>query len=462
MRKAPVSLVGVLLLSLALAACGGDGQEPAPTGQPTTATPQAGTVAIDLWHSETVANLETLERLVDRYNASQSEVKVRPIYQGNDEEMTAKLLVSLRGSDVPAIAYLAEVDAQKMIDSGAVTPIQDFIDREDYDLSDLDEKAVQYYVFQDKLWAMPFATAVPLVYWNKVMFRAVGLDPEKGPRDLEEVRQYSEKLLQRDGSGQLVRSGVAMETSRWYMDLTIAEHGDLFADNENGRKARATKVLFDGETGRWFFQWWHDMNDEGLAINVGRNITGAETFLAVAAGRAAMTFGSSAALRSVVDALDEGVEGVEIGVAPEPGVPGGTGFPGIYGRGLWVLNRRPQEEQEAAWKFIKWLMEPEQQAEWFAGSGYLPVSHASVDLPAAQDIVTRYPLFQVALDLYLDAPATPASLGALLGPFREIREFVAQAEESMLSGTADPIEALEEAATRSNQAIEEYNQRVKD
>ena len=112
-------------------------------GETPGASPAGGTVTIDLWHSETAANLDTLERLVSRYNSSQDEVRVRPSYQGTDEELMAKLMASLGSGQVPAIALLAEVDTQKMIDSGAVAPVQDFVDREGYDLSDLDEKAVQ-------------------------------------------------------------------------------------------------------------------------------------------------------------------------------------------------------------------------------------------------------------------------------------------------------------------------------
>ena len=69
------------------------------------------------------------------------------------------------------------------------------------------------------------------------------------------------------------------------------------------------------------------------------------------------------------------VQGEEVGISRLPGAPGSpdqTISIGSYG--LWILKARPNAEQEAAWKFIKWLMEPEQQAEWFAGSGYLPVS----------------------------------------------------------------------------------------
>jgi sn-glycerol 3-phosphate transport system substrate-binding protein len=301
---------------------------------------------------------------------------------------------------------------------------------------------------------------IPLLYYNKVTFREVGLDPDRPPQDLEELRQYSEKLLKRDSAGNVVRSGLALDIAGW-LRVVLEEHGDLWVDNENGREGRATKVLFNNDTGRWFFKWWHDMVDSGLAFNVGRNPTAADGFLAIVSGRAAMTFAQSGALRSVIDALEAGVQGVEGGVSRVPGAPGGTGQTvGLSPYGLWILKDRPKEEQEAAWKFIKWLMEPEQQAEWFAGSGCLPVSRSAVDLPVAQDAVTRYPLFQVPLDLYLNAPATPATFGAVLGAFQKVNEAVYRGVEEMLSGSKDPEQALEDAAAAANKAIAEYNQRV--
>jgi len=453
--------IAVLLLSLSLAACGGGGEEAAPTGQTPGAGPAGGTVSIDLWHAENAANLDTLERLASQFNSSQNEVRVRPIYQGKDEELLAKLRASLGSSQVPAIAFVPDVNAQMMIDSGAVRPVQDFIDREGYDLSDLDPKSVQEYTVQGKLWAMPFGAGMPLLYYNKVTFREVGLDPEKPPQDLEEVRQYSEKILKRDAGGNVVRSGIAIDVQDW-IEHVLAEHDDLLVDSNNGYDGRATKVLFDNDTGRYFFQWWHDMVDEGLAFNVGRNPTFADGFRAMASGRAAMTFSYASALRSVLDA-GKGVEGFEIGIGRLPGVPGDTTrAPLLNNRSLWILNLRPEEEQEAAWKFLRWLMEPEQQAEWSAGSGYLPASHAAIDLPAVKDMIAKYPQFEVPLNLYLNSPTTPASLTALIGPFWQVREAVHQGEERMLSGAQDPDTALEDAAAEANRIIEEYNQRVKD
>jgi sn-glycerol 3-phosphate transport system substrate-binding protein len=67
------------------------------------------------------------------------------------------------------------------------------------------------------------------------------------------------------------------------------------------------------------------------------------------------------------------------------------------------------------------------------------------------------------LDLYLNSTTTtPAALGAVLGPFHQMREALDQAVEAMLSGNKDPVAALEDAAAGADQAIEEYNQRVKE
>jgi sn-glycerol 3-phosphate transport system substrate-binding protein len=407
-----------------------------------------------------VASETTLQRLIDRFNASQDEVKVKAVFQGGSDQLILKLVTSMRSGDVPALVELADVDTQVMVDSGGGTPLQEFVDAAKYDLSDFDEKAVQYYTVGDKLYAMPFAIAVPMLFYNKIPFREVGLDPEKPPLTLDDVRAYSEKLFKVDGSGNVVRSGISLDIQAWYLDLTLAEHGDLYVNNNNGRDGRATEAVFNGTTGQAFFRWWDEMVDSGLAFNVGRNLTGADTFMAVAAGRAAMTVGSSQALRSLLDVLEAGVQGVEMGVGPFPGVAGGTGEPGIFSRALWILNKRPEAEQQAAWKLTRWLAEPEQQAELFAGSGYLPVRVSAYDLEPSRQVLAKYPYYQVPVDLFVGTPSTPAKLGPRIGPFSKVREIVAQALEEMVVGGTDPVQALDDAAERATKELQDYNQRV--
>jgi sn-glycerol 3-phosphate transport system substrate-binding protein len=446
------------LLSLVLTACGGgDGSEPGEKETP------SGPVTITFWHSEPASGGDNLAKLVERFNASQNEVKVKVLFQGSDVELAAKLIASMPSGDVPAVAYMTEPFTQTMIDSGEITPIQEYIDQEDYDLSDFAPAAVAYYTVDDTLYAMPFGVLVPLMYYNKIPFQQAGLDPEQPPMDLDEVRAASEKLVQRDSAGNITRFGFALDIAPWYVMFILANAGELYVNNENGRDGFATEVAFDNPAGRKFFQWWHDMVDGGLALNLGWDPSGANGLLAVGAGRAVMVFSSSGALRSVMDVLEKGVEGVDLGVAQVPGIPGKVteGSSVVLPHCLWIMNARPEAEQDAAWKFIKWLMEPEQQAEWFAGSGYLPVRNSAYDLPASKEIIAKYPPFQIPADLFTSETATTAAtLGGLLGPSQQVEDGIRAAIESMVSGSASPDEAMAAAVKEGNAAIKQYNDRM--
>ena len=195
------------------------------------------------------------------------------------------------------------------------------------------------------------------MYYNKIPFREVGLDPEQPPKDLDEARAASEKLVQRDPAGNVTRYGFALDIAPWYVELTLAGAGELYVNNDNGRAGVATEVAFDNEAGQKLFQWWHDMVHDGLMLNVGWDPTGANALLAVGARKAVMVLSTSAAMRSIVDVLARGLEGVDLGVAPVPGIPGKVpeGSPGVYSRSLSIMSARPQAERDAAWKFIKWL-----------------------------------------------------------------------------------------------------------
>jgi sn-glycerol 3-phosphate transport system substrate-binding protein len=455
------SFLGIAVLALALSACGGkEGAEEGGGGGKAARPTAAGQVSIDFWHSEQAASQTAFQALIDRFNASQDEVKVRLLFQGTPTELTVKLVNSLRSGAVPALVEVAEGDSQMMVDSGGVTPVQQFIDDEGYDLSDFDEKAVDYYTWDGKLYAIPLGINVPMLFYNKIPYREVGLDPDKPPQTLDDVRAYSEKLLKVDSAGNVVRSGVALDTQGWYPQVILGEHGDLFVNKENGRDGRATEAVFNNDTARAFFRWWDEMVDSGLAFNAGRNASGADALMAVASGRAVMAVSISSALRSVLSVVAAGVEGVELGVGPFPSVAGGSGKPGIFGRGLWIMNNRSEAEQRAAWKLARWLAEPEQQAELFASTGYLPVRLSAYGLEASQQVLEKYPEYQVPVNLFVGTPSTPAKLGPRIGPSAEVGEILAQALEEMVVGGKDPDQALDDAAERATKALQDYNSRV--
>ncbi len=454
--------VGLALLGIVATACGGGGGGgPAETPETGAATPAAGPVSINFWHAMTAANEDTLKRLTDEFNASQDRITVTPLFQGTYEDNLNKVLASLGSGSVPAVAQLEDTVTQLMFDSGAVIPAQDFIDAEDYDLSDFLPQVLDYYRVEGRLLPMPFNVSNPVLYYNKIAFEKAGLDPEKPPATLDELKDDSQALV----DAGTAPHGMALDIKPWYLEHFLAKAGVDYANNGNGREERATEVAFDSEEGLEIFTWWKDMVDSGLALNVGRNPSDSEQLFAIAGRQAEMAIGTSAALRSSIDVLESAhVAGelldIDLGVGPMPGLPGETGGVLVGGGALYIMADRPPEEQQAAWEFIKFLVSAESQAEWFGGSGYIPSRVSSHDLPAALQIVEQYPQFQVAVDQLAESPVTIATAGALMGAFLESREAVTSGIEAMILQGKEPADALAQAAAEANAALERYNSRV--
>jgi len=475
--KRAIALLAVLLLTLGLAACGGDeGGETEGSATPSGATPSGATpsgtassgetVKIKFWHAMNAANQEALKRLTDRFNDSQDEVEVELQFQGTYEDNLAKLLASRASGDVPALIQLHDVTTQLLVDSGMLTPVQDFIDRENYDLSDFVQRTVDYYTVDGKLQGMPFNISNPILFYNKVHFREAGLDPDRPPQTLAELKEDCQKLTIRNESGTPTRRCIALPIDPWYLEQLLALGGDLYVNNGNGRDSRATEAVFNGPRGREIFQWWGDLMKSGDGQNVGRNPTGDQHLLAVGAGQASMTIGTSAALRTAFDVLEAPgsiqLTDIELGTAPMPGFADGTGGTLVGGAALWILNQRSDKEQEAAWKYIKYLVEPQQQADWYSGSGYFPMRISAYELPAAKEVEAKYPAFRTAVDPFLATASTRATQGALLGDLVDVRVIVQKAIEEMILKSKDPSQALDDAAKEVTEAIQEYNRRIGD
>jgi sn-glycerol 3-phosphate transport system substrate-binding protein len=199
-----------------------------------------------------------------------------------------------------------------------------------------------------------------------------------------------------------------------------------------------------------------------LAVNIGRNPTGADALLAIGSGDVAMTIGTSAAMRSVYGVLESGqFPNVRVGVGPMPGLQArDAGGVEVGGGALFVVNRASDEKQEAARIFAKWLNEPEQQAEWHAGSGYIPVRRSAAALPTVTGLWAEFPQFRVAYDQLNSGQNNAASAGTVLGPYAEVRDAVVAGLEAMLLQGKDPDAALKDAAIAANEAIAAYNRRI--
>lgn len=402
------------------------------------------------WHSMGGELGAAVTELVNQFNSSQSDIIVEEVYQGSYDESLNKMKASMDSKSGPTLIQVYEIGSRFMIDSGATTPIQTFIDAEQYDLSLLEENITNYYSFDGLLHSMPFNTSNPILYYNKDMFAAAGLDPEKAPATFEEVAEYA-KALTKDG-----QAGASFAIYGWFMEQFFANQGSDYLNNGNGRSSAATESNLNNDVGVQTLTWWKELVDQGHALNLGRAT--ADTKKAFLAGQVAMTLDSTASLRGIVDAA-EGQFEVGTGFLPKA-ADAAEGGVVVGGASLWIMNNKPQEEQQAAWEFIKFLAKPETQAYWHVNTGYFPITKAAYDETLVTDNLAKYPQFQTAVDqLHASKPST-ASTGAVMGVFPEARQIVENAIEEALNGVKSPEDALNSGAQQITDKITTYNKTV--
>ena len=402
---------------------------------------------ISFWHSMGGVNGQAIDTLVKKFNdENEYGITVKAQYQGEYDDSLNKLKSSQIGNMGADLVQVYEIGTRFMIESGWITPMQQMIDADNYDLSQIEPNLAAYYTIDDQLYSMPFNSSTPIMYYNKEMFEKAGIT--EIPDSLEGIEAIGEKLLNEGGAGQVISLGIY----GWFFEQFIGKQGLEYANNGNGRTEPATAVAFD-ENGAAenILTAWKSLYDKGYAPNVGK---GGDAGLAdFSAGKSAITLGSTASLKQIL----QDVNGkFEVGTAYFPKVKStDEGGVSIGGASLWALNNNDPKKTRATWEFVKFLISPESQAYWNAQTGYFPVTTAAQEEPVFKENVEKYPQFQTAIDQLHDS--SPEYVGALLSVFPEARATVESEIENLLNGNADVEKTVKNMADAINKSIEEYN-----
>lgn len=401
-------------------------------------------VTIEFWHAMSGSAQEAIDKLVGNFNSSQDKYEVKAEFQGSYEESLTKLRSVGGTKDAPAITQVFEVGTKYMVDSGYIEPVQSFIDKDNYDLSQLEENILNYYKIDGDLYSMPFNSSTPVMIYNKDAFKAAGLDPEKAPETFSEVIDAAAKLKTDD------MYGFSMLTYGWFFEQLVATQGGLYVNENNGRTAQATEAVFNGPEGLNVFNFLDTMNKAGTFGNYGTNWD--DIRAAFASEKVAMYMDSSAGVAGMIATAP-----FEVGVAyiPHADEVKRNGVV-IGGASLWMSKGIDEKEQEAAWEFMKYMTTPEVQAQWHLDTGYFAINPKAYDEAIVKEKWDEFPQFKVTVSQLQDTVPGYATQGALISVFPESRQLVVTALEELYQGK-DPQEVLDQAVEGTNRAIEIAN-----
>lgn len=211
--------------------------------------------------------------------------------------------------------------------------------------------------------AMPLAISVPVLYYNGDIFRKAGLDPDNPPKTWEQLREAALAIREKTGEYGL---GIQISNSNnWLPQSMVESNGGWFLTPEGEIGVNSLEVIE-------VYEFWQEMalKDNSLPV-----ITDSEQQQAFVGGRLGMYLKTSGSLKSFSTSADFDFRTAQFpswGDKPRRLASGGNA--------LFIFAQDPAE-QEAAYKFIKFLGSKEAQTIWVKGTGYLPLAKGVNDDP---------------------------------------------------------------------------------
>ncbi len=386
-----------------------------------------------------------MNRLVDQFNKSQSEVNVTAVYTGAYDDTDLKTRAALQAGRPPAAVLMSANFIRQYV-----------INKDAMDLGALIAKdgqtpdgfighfwpAVRSNATEGgHVYGVPFHNSTPILYYNTEAFKEVGLDPEKPPVTWQDMVDAAKKLTKRDGAS-MTRSGVTVisnyDTLGWLTSgLAMSNGGDYFNRGWGG------EVYYNTPSTIGAVQFLSDLVFKHKVMPEGVNDSNA-TSNAFFAGRTAMMITSTGSLGFIRENMKLPFKVAFVPRALRNAVP-------IGGASLLIPSGNSPERQAAAWKLIKYLTSPEINGGWSRFTGYFAPVMAAYELPEMKAFLAANPDSKVAIDQLAYAQPWFATFNTV-----GVRKALEDQVQAVLSGKIKPAEAMANAQKAADALLRPY------
>lgn len=419
----------------------------------TSAAAQTGRTRIVFWHAMNAPLGDEVNRLVAAFNASQSEVEVVPVFKGTYPETLTAAIAAWRAGQAPNVVQMFEVGTGSMLAAGPAVKQMWELTKETGITLDPEQYigAVRgYYSLSDgRLASAPFNSSTAMFWIDADAFEKAGLDPAKPPATWDDFISAARALK---------KAGAAMpSTSSWFswiqFEQFAAIHDIPYATEENGFKGLNVELLinkapFVGQLNRLL-----EMSKEGLFKYTGRDNAPDPIF---SSGQAPMSFNSSGSRSEI--AKNAKFKWREALLPYDPALTKEPINSVIGGASLWAMTapNRTVGEYKGVAQFLKFLSEPKQAGQWSQATGYVPVTSSGYDLLKQDGFYASNLGADLPVEQLRRGTVTPNSKGFRLGRMAELRNIQYEEVERAFQGQQTAQQALDNAVTRGNKVLREF------
>ena len=367
MKKSISMLLAASMVGTMLAGCGAPASS-ASTAAPTDAassTTEAASAAdtsgepvtLKLATWDNTSNT-TVSDTVAAFETANPNIKVE-IIDIPSADYTTKLSVMLNGgSDLDAF-YIKDGDtAKSLVEKGQLADMSDYISADGVNLADYNGLA-ENFSFDGKQYALPARTDFYVMYYNKDIFDAAGVEYPSNDWTWEEFEETAKKLTSGEGANKTY--GAFFHT--WQACV------------ENWGVQDGKNTIMDYENGYDFFKPYYDMvirmQDEGTVQDYGTLKTGNIHYSGpFAQGTVAMMPMGTWFMATMIQKVNDGESTVNWGIAALPHADGvEAGY--TVGSMTPIAINAASEKQDAAWELVKFIT-GEEGAACYAKTGAIP------------------------------------------------------------------------------------------
>jgi multiple sugar transport system substrate-binding protein len=370
-------VIGVLLLT---SACGKDDGT------------KSGKVTITYWQYTFPQKVDIMKDLIKKFEAENPKIKVVaqdfPYDQYNQK--IAAAVNAKKGPDIMNLFYgwLPQYQQKGYIQS---VP-EDFMSAKDIESYYI--PMIQSSKIDGKYYGLPVAVRSLALFWNKDMFKAADLDPEKPPKTWDELIDMASKMTKRKANGQFEQEGFAWDVNgqgyHTFEEVLLRQWG-------------VTPFSDDGKTVQWnsspagldAFKYWINMTKEHK-IGDRNFLTDYNT--AFKAGKAGMMIDGSFSIAATKEAAKFNWGVTTLPVREEGGTKSNFGS-------YWtnsIAKGVTGEKLKASEKFLKFLISEDTQKQWLDKVGELPASNSL----SADPSIKSDPIYGPFMEGLTDAHAT--------------------------------------------------------
>ncbi|MFS0613446.1 ABC transporter substrate-binding protein [Lederbergia ruris] len=433
-------LLLILVLGTILAGCAGEPEPKETSGESKANSPDKDKIVLDFWTfwgSE--IRRPIVEEIINDFNESQNEIEVKHTYLPWGDIWT-KSLASIAAGNPPDIIINDINTVAQRAEKKQNTNLAEFVEKEVGFADQFFENTWTPMLYEGDPYAIPFDTDTYMLFYNKKIFKEVGLDPEKPPTTWSELEKYAEKIDKKKGEkyeriGFLPRHGAGADV---YMLNTDGQSYWDYDENE---------PVINSESNIEALQWIKDYEERygQKVINSFSAEFGSETADPFIAGKIGMYISPSTFYTQIRDYGED----MDIGVAPLPKREGYPGEHTTWGGGFVAEIPYGAKHPEASWEFLKYLASQDAQEYWavqnFTNVPNIKASEAAAKNEELSELGQT--VYQASVDNLNNTVRTPAPLEApdylsVINPEIEKALLGEQSAEEALNKAQKAVEKL--------------------